>query len=201
MIFGIQGGRRRQNKSQTSRETRRPKSRRWKSGGCPTVPRRRANAVGRCHRALLLCVVVAACRSTSAEWWGLGRCAPCPLGKELANSLLVGLQLVARCDGGRPRVLFWERGRGVCCGLQQVLVFLLACWCFLSPSWSCAVLRCLLLVLSENLTTVFRFPKLATRVEWTCLLDAPPKCVEIQNLGPSKLHLQAWCDCDTWGPT
>lgn len=48
------------------------------------------------------------------RWWLLRCCAPRPRGKELANSLLVALQLVVGVKGGLPRVLF---GKGKSCML------------------------------------------------------------------------------------
>lgn len=89
---------------------------------------------------LLLCVVVAACRSTMLVVERRRCCAPWARGKELANSCLVGLQLMVGCVM-RVRALESSFGRGQwvhAVDWNGLLVFLLVCWCSFALPWSCA---------------------------------------------------------------
>lgn len=81
------------------------------------------SATRSCYYALLLRHAARHC-----WWWMLRCCAPCRRGKELANSLLAGLQLAAGVMGDGLESSF-GRGSGACCGLEGLLVFLFVCWC------------------------------------------------------------------------
>lgn len=106
-------------------------------------------------------------------WWPLRCCAPRPGGKELANSSLVGLQLVVAVIWVDCLESFLGRGSRVCCGLEGLLVFLFLCaGAFLALLWSCVLRGSFVFYLSEGLTAVYRHPNVVFRVGWACLLDA-----------------------------
>lgn len=139
-ISGREGTERRQNTIR-KRKPNEPKACRWKSGGCPTVPRRRSNAVGQCHQVLLLCVVIAARRSTLLVVDAEVLCSVSP--RKRVGQFFVGrVTAGGRRDGGRPRVLFWKGEVEHAVDWKGCSCFSLCAGVFFAPSWSCAVLRC-----------------------------------------------------------
>lgn len=69
---------------------------------------------------------------------------------------------VGRCYGGLPRVRLGKVGQGACCGLEELLVFLLlVCRCYpRSVMVFCAVLRSSRSLFARSLVrpTVYRHP-------------------------------------------
>lgn len=119
-------------------------------------------ATGSCYYALLLRRAARQC-----WWWRLRCCAPCRRGKELANSLLVGLQLAAGAMGDGVESSFWKGGvvhavdwKGcscfsLCAGVCVFRAVMVLCSATMIPSF----------FLSEKLTTVYRHPNLVSRVD------------------------------------
>lgn len=136
-----EGGNGKEAKHYKKRKPDKPKACRWKGGGCPTVPRRRSNAVGRCNQILLLCVVIAARRSTLPVVDAEVLCSVSP--RERVGQFFVGrVTAGGRRDGGRRRVLFWKGEVEHAVDWKSCSCFSLCAGVFSAPSWSCAVLRC-----------------------------------------------------------
>lgn len=135
------------------------------------------------------------------RWWLLRCCAPRPGGKELANSLLVGLQLVVAVMGGTASSPFWEGEVVYVVDWKGCSCFSLCAGAFLALSWSC-VLRgsFVFFSLSEGLTAVYRHPNLVSRVGWACLLDARHQASRSRILDHQTWLRRLGCYCDTWGP-
>lgn len=86
---------------------------------------------------LLLCVVVAACRSTMLVVEAEVLCSVAQ--RKRVGQFLVG-RVTARgaCDEGTgPRVLFWKGDSGACCGLEWVARVSLCVLVLFALSWSC----------------------------------------------------------------
>lgn len=105
---------------------------------------------------------------------------------------------VGRCYGGRPRVRFGKVGQGACCGLEELLVFLLlVCRCYprsVMVSVRCyeALVRFLLAGAGYRIQT--------SDIVIADLLCSPAPCcslrMDILDMGPSRLALWAQCDHD-----
>lgn len=122
---------------------------------------------GPCYYALLLRHAARQC-----WWWRLRCCAPCRRGNELANSLLVGLQLAAAVMGDGLESFF---GRGKCCMLWTGRVARVSLCVLVWFSRCHGLVQCYddsLVFLSQKLTTVYRRPNAVFRVEWVRLLHS-----------------------------
>lgn len=98
------------------------------------------------------------------RWWLLRCCAPRPGGKELANSLLVGLQLVVAVMGGTASSPFWEGEVVYVVDWKGCSCFSLCAGAFLALSWPCVLRGSFVFSLSGGLTDIrMWYPGLAGR--------------------------------------